>query len=154
MMKINNKGFTLVEVLVSVVILSIILLTFTNFFIMSNKSAVSSNEKLVAVHLAKATLERIKIKPYDYIKDPNTTGVDYEARPIKYSQNNCPNTSPCLDPFSVEVNQKTYNISVTASQKATSNDKNLKLINIVVNVELASSSPKISTKIEGYVKYD
>lgn len=155
-MKINNKGFTLVEVLVSIVLLSIILLTFSNLFVFSNKTSVSNNEKLVAVHLAKATLERIKLDPYSYIKKPGTAGIDYETNPMTFSKTNCPNTSPCQDPFSITINDKTYDISVTASQKgvSTGNEKNIKFINLAVNVELVNSNPKVSTTVEGYVNYE
>lgn len=155
-MKLNNKGFTLVEVLVSIVILSIILLTFSNLFVFSNKTSVSNNEKLVAVHLAKATLERIKLDPYSYIKHPSTAGINYETNAVTFSKDNCPITSPCQDLFSITINDKKYDVTVKASQKpvAESSEKNIKFINIAVNVELVNSNPKVSTKVEGYVKYE
>jgi len=148
----NNKGFTLVEVLVSVVLLSIIILTFSNLFIFSNKTAVSNNEKLVAVHLAKATLERIKLDPFSYIKDPRVGSTNYQTNPITFTKDACPTAVPCQNLFSITINDRTYNTSVTATQK--SGEKTLKLVNLVVEVQLANSTPKVSTKIEGYVNYE
>jgi prepilin-type N-terminal cleavage/methylation domain-containing protein len=152
---LSNKGFTLLEVLVSLVILSIIILTFANFFLLSNKTAVSNNDDLVAVNLAKATLEKIQINPFLYIKDPRDGNIDYENNPITFNIDNCPvNNSSCQNLFSSTINNETYSISVTASQKSSDGDKNLNLINVVVEVKLDNSKPMISSKIEGYVHCD
>jgi len=153
--KIPNKGFTLLEVLVSLVILSIIILTFSSIFVFSTRTAVSNNDDLVAVNLAKATLEKIEHDPYKYINDPNTGSVNYETDPVTFDKNNCPaNNSACQSLFSQISNNKTFSISVTASQKSTTGDKNLKLINVVVEVKLDNSKPIISSKTEGYVEYE
>jgi prepilin-type N-terminal cleavage/methylation domain-containing protein len=149
---IKNKGFTLIEVLASIVLLSILILTFSNSFVFSNRTAVSNNDNLAAVNLAKATLEKIKNDPYMYINDPKTGNIDYENNPITFNINNCPiNNRPCQNLFSVTINNKTYNISITASQNAAKGDKNLNLINVLVQVNSVNSTPIISSKIEGYI---
>ncbi|WP_251549403.1 type IV pilus modification PilV family protein [Neobacillus muris] len=146
----NENGLTLVEILVSIVILSIILLSFSSLFIFSNKTAVSNNEKLVAVHLAKATLERIKVDPFSYINIPD------DNRPygkITFNKDNCPeNNKTCQSLFLIPINNRTYNISVAATQ--TESEENLKFVNIVVEVQLTDSKPNISSKVEGYVNYE
>lgn len=151
---IQNQGFTLVEVLASLVLLSIILLTFFQLFIFSNKTAVSNNEKLVAVNLAKATLERVKLDPFSYINEPSSS-VNYEKKPVTFNQDNCPtNNKTCQTLFSIPINDRTYTISVTASQNTANGEKKLNFITIVIEVQLESSKPAISTKIEGYVTYE
>lgn len=58
-----NKGFTLVEILVTLVILSIILLSFMSFFSQSSLFAQKNNEKLTAINLAQETIVSIKNQP-------------------------------------------------------------------------------------------
>ena len=53
----SERGFTLVEVLASVVIISIVLIGVVNLLIFTNKTAVSNNDKLVAINLAKASID-------------------------------------------------------------------------------------------------
>lgn len=57
---LDNKGFTLVELLISVVILSIVSLSFFSFFIQANQYSVKNNEKLVAINIARATIEKMQ----------------------------------------------------------------------------------------------
>lgn len=58
----HEKGFTLIEVLASLVIISFILLLFSSVFIQNNKVSIQNTEKLVVVHLADAYLERLRIE--------------------------------------------------------------------------------------------
>ena len=57
----NQKGFSLIEVIASIVIISIVLLSFFQLFVQSNKTAAANNEKLVVINLADAQLERLKL---------------------------------------------------------------------------------------------
>lgn len=60
----KESGFTLIEVVASIVIITIILLSFSQLFIQSNKTAAYNNEKLVAINMAEAELERLKMSPF------------------------------------------------------------------------------------------
>ena len=53
----NEKGFTLVEILVSLTLLTTIVLTASYFFTQSNTISSYNNQKLVAVNLARSTLK-------------------------------------------------------------------------------------------------
>lgn len=56
----NNRGFTLIEVLASIMILAIIVTSFFQFFIFSQKSTMNSQDKLVGINIAQKVLEQIK----------------------------------------------------------------------------------------------
>lgn len=58
--KRGNKGFTLIEVLAALVILSIVLLSFFSFFSQSALFTQKNRDKLTAVNLAQDTIVTIK----------------------------------------------------------------------------------------------
>lgn len=58
-----NKGFTLIEILVALVILSIILLSFMSFFTQSSLFTQKNKEKLTAINLAQEMIVTIKNQP-------------------------------------------------------------------------------------------
>lgn len=55
----NNKGFSLIEVIASVLIITIILLSFFSLLIQTKKTEVRSNETVVATYIAQAVMEEI-----------------------------------------------------------------------------------------------
>ncbi|KAB8137490.1 hypothetical protein F9U64_09205 [Gracilibacillus oryzae] len=55
----NERGLTLAEILASILILSIIVVTFTTFFINSAKSTSASNDITDATYLAQTQMEEI-----------------------------------------------------------------------------------------------
>jgi prepilin-type N-terminal cleavage/methylation domain-containing protein len=59
----NPLGFTLIEILVTLVILSIVLLSFMSFFTQSSLFTQKNNEKLTAINLAQETVVTIKNQP-------------------------------------------------------------------------------------------
>src|SRR5690625_3773894 len=63
-----EHGFTLIEVLASIVIISVILLGVIQLIGLTNKTAVSNNTKLVTINLARTTMERIKLQPENYFE--------------------------------------------------------------------------------------
>ncbi|REJ18050.1 MAG: prepilin-type N-terminal cleavage/methylation domain-containing protein [Bacillaceae bacterium] len=153
-MKIVKKmdGFTLVEILISLVILSIIILAFLNLFVFTNKTTVVNNDQLVAIHLAKSTMERIKMNPFSYIDEPDN---DRFNQPQVYTSDSCsnrPDPDECELLFSPLINNKTYAVQVTVSQ--TANEKAIRLMNVLVEVNLQNSKTPITSKVEGYVSYE
>lgn len=56
---INSKGLTLIEVLVSIILISIILFSFFSFFIQSAKTGKTSEEVVDATYLAQVEMEKI-----------------------------------------------------------------------------------------------
>lgn len=58
---INSKGLTLIEVLVSIILISIILFTFFSFFIQSAKTGKTSGEVVDATFIAQEEMERMYV---------------------------------------------------------------------------------------------
>lgn len=180
----HEEGFTLVEILASVVIISIILIGVFNFIIFSNKTAATNNEKLVAIHLAKSTMERIKVAmeehnkqkkapedfPYfDLYKIENLDDVEIftvsDCAFLKWKQT-------CEDLYAPLINDVAYVVKVKISQsKANDNteenksetseyeeidEKKLNLFNVVIEVSHPDSDKKkvVNSIVEGYISYE
>lgn len=141
----TQNGFTLVETLASIVLLVIILLSFTQLFVQTNKAANINNEKLVVINLADGILEGLKAKPMKEIK--NTSDVqDY----FKMA------TNPAAPPNTITFNEKAYTVSYAASQGTEKYGRNseveLKIMKVVVTVTAPDGKTKSST--EGYVSIE
>jgi prepilin-type N-terminal cleavage/methylation domain-containing protein len=137
----NKQGFTLVEVIVSITILSIIILTFSSIFLFTNNTANRNNEKLVAVHLAKATLESVKGNPSYYFVLTETgitpgEGFQFENDSIKITQ---------------VINNQNYEVKIKPSRD--NGQKELSLVHVLVETKLLGSKTPITSKVEGYVNY-
>lgn len=137
----NKQGFTLVEVIVSITILSIIILTFSSIFLFTNNTANRNNEKLVAVHLAKATLESVKGNPSYYFVLTETgitpgEGFQFENDSIKITQ---------------IINNQNYEVKIKPSRD--NGQKELSLVHVLVETKLLGSKTPITSKVEGYVNY-
>lgn len=141
----NERGFTLVEVLAALVILSIVLMSFTAVFANTNKIAINNSEKLVVINLADAYLERIKINPTEFLG--NTPPVMVNC-PSPETTKKC--TTITVNPAPPPINGKSY--SVTIQLKQDTNEKSLLLLNTVVTVR--SPDTKVSSSVEGYVSYE
>lgn len=148
----NEKAFSLVEVLASVVVVSIVLIGVLNIIVFTNKVAVSNNDKLVAVYLANATIERIKEKPEDFFPLPSdaSPAPEYVGRtaedPFSYDGTHC-TTEACENLYHVQINEVIYKVTVSVSQDE--KEQQLRLINVVVNVK--HPDKPIHSKVEGYV---
>ena len=57
---LNESGLTLVEIIVSIAILSIVLVTFFSFFIQSTKYTEFNKEKLTAIQVAESVVADIR----------------------------------------------------------------------------------------------
>lgn len=62
--RMNAKGLSLVEVLASIVILTIVLISFSNLFLQSAKHTKFNKEKLTAVQVAEDVVAKIRIGEY------------------------------------------------------------------------------------------
>lgn len=131
----NNNGFTLFETVASIVIITLALISFYHLYINSHKTATFNKDHLVAINMAEAELERIKLSPFepDYLPpiDPSTT---YNKTINKVKE--------------LYTGGDTYALEIIATQNSV--EKNNKLINVVVTVEY---NGKKST-VEGYVRYE
>lgn len=81
----NNKGFSLIEVIASVLIITIILLSFFSLLIQTKKTEVRSNETVVATYIAQAVMEEVYYlsTTMDYDEN-NETIKNLKKLPEKY----------------------------------------------------------------------
>lgn len=142
---INERGFTIVELLAAIVILSIILLSVMQIFIFSTKTVTSTQSKLVTTHLAKATIERIKVDAANYI--PFT---EVEEDELVIDKDNCTALGVECSLYTTKLNDTDYDVEIIVSQ--TPEEKNLNLVNVVVNVK--QTGERFSSTVEGYVVYE
>lgn len=132
---VNQRGLTIIEVLASLVIICIVLLSFFQLIINSNENAATNNEKLVMIYLADAELERLKIDPSNLFIN------NFENSTFKIKEK--------IEKV-IKLNSKDYKLSVKTSQSE--DEKNMKLLNIIIQVRMDSS--KSSSTVEGYVVYE
>lgn len=143
----KEQGVTLVEVLASIVIISIILMGVFSLLTFTNKTAVSNNSKLVSINLAKATIERMKVASEEFL---DMDEIKNKAVPFEevIDKDNCVPAN-CADLYEHDVNDQTYHVEITVSQ--TSEEEQLNLLNVVVTVSLEERN--IKSIVEGYVNY-
>lgn len=81
----NNKGFSLIEVIAALLIITIILLSFFSLLIQTKKTEVRSNETVVATYIAQAVMEEIYYlsTTMDY-DQKNKTIEDLKTQPAVY----------------------------------------------------------------------
>lgn len=127
----DEKGISLVEVLASLVVISLILIAFFQLFIQTNKTTVSQNEQLVLMHFANAKLERIKLTSLDLSSDPEQMVWNYESD-FKSSAGG---------KYFVEINRI----------KDVVKESQINLLDVTVTVTSANSNLK--GVVEGYVPY-
>ncbi len=146
----SQRGFSLIEVVASIVLLSIILVTFAQIFISSNKTATINTEKLVTVNLADAVLAKLKSEPLPKIATSDLNEYFIDTTEPKDTEKN--------PPLEMELNDKSYTITYTPSQNSTKyansnfTEKDLNLIKVVVTVTSPNGKTKGSS--EGYVSIE
>lgn len=140
----SEKGFSLIEVLVSLSILSISVITISNFFIQANEISAGNNRKLVAANLARMALDRVQQNPESYgIKVPNEEGV--------FNTSNCHDlaSDECKKLYSTKINETKYEISLYINENS-DKEKEMNLLPITVTISYQDKE----TSVEGYVAYD
>ena len=128
----KESGFTLIEIIASIVIITLVLLSFSQLFIQSSKTAAHNNEKLVLINLADAELERVRNDPFTLFTKPLTS-------PISTTKTK-----------SLLLNGQNYNVTINAYQSQ--DEFNMEIFNVLVTVGSNNSNSK--TSVEGYVVYD
>jgi prepilin-type N-terminal cleavage/methylation domain-containing protein len=138
----NNRGFTLIEVLASIIILSVIITSFFQFFIFSQKTTTNNQDKLIAINIAQKVLEQIKEeagKPdsstdksqYWSVSHPNDHNYvkTYEGESYKES-----------------VDGKTYSIKIAVAEEKPEN--RLYMITVTVNGNNGISKSTVKGLVE------
>lgn len=132
----NERGFTLVEIIASLVIVTIVLISAAQLIIQTNKTAELNNEKLILINLADMTLERLKIEvPVGRITVPLPTLENKKITlPSHYEK--------------ITLNGNEY----TLEAKALTDSSRIQLKLINVRVVVTSSVSKSKGTIEGLVE--
>lgn len=122
----NERGFTLVEVLISIIILGVILSSFFQFFIFSQKTTISNQDKLVAINIAQKVLEQIK---EEVGKNENIDLQAYDGE--EYQEN---------------ANNKRYSIKINITPENSENG--LYMISVLVS----GDNNRIESSVKGLVE--
>lgn len=75
-MKIKNSGFSLVEVIISIMLIAVIIITSFQFLIHCESFAMKADAKIAATYFARETLEDLCQKPYT---DESLAQGDHDA---------------------------------------------------------------------------
>ncbi|MFS0575377.1 type II secretion system protein [Sporosarcina sp. 179-K 3D1 HS] len=81
-----QKGLTLVEILAAIVILSIVLLSFSSFFLQSAKNTKYNEKKLTAIEIAEEVVADIRTIS-DISSLDNFSKISTDPNPIEYENN-------------------------------------------------------------------
>lgn len=149
----SEQGFSLIEVVASIVIVTILLISFAQLFIQANKTAAHNNEKLVTINLADAVLA--KLQSETFARDSSITDVNNY-----FFDNSVNDPAQKNPPLAIWMNGKSYSITYKASQNnkkelitnSTYSEKELDLIKVVVTV--IAPDGKIKGSSEGYVSIE
>ena len=134
----NNRGASLLEVVASLVIITIILLSFSQFFLQAKKTAAYNNEKLVTINLADAALVKLQNQQIAKTTDPDLNKY-FEKATIEKT---------------ITMNDKTYRIDYKPEQSDTKYQNRSEIELGLIKVEVTVYSPDNKTKgvTQGYVK--
>ncbi len=133
--KINESGFTLVEILVSLVIILILVIAFAPMFELIAKTISSNKARDTATALANSTLEEMRSLPFIVLDpvtgeiedDPNTPQLGtYSGDLINYTPGNPPGSIKQID--TKTISNVTYTIKTLISWDATLSYKKVSVI--------------------------
>ncbi|MBH0169369.1 MULTISPECIES: type IV pilus modification PilV family protein [unclassified Fictibacillus] len=138
---LSEKGFSLIEVLISLMILSVSVIGISQFFHQANQISTGNNNKLVATNLARMTLERLQ--------------NDYEAYEIKvspsiYEKSKC-TSSECRDIYETLINNTKYETKITVKPQV-GEENSIQLLPVKVTIQYTNNKKLATTSVEGYVK--
>jgi prepilin-type N-terminal cleavage/methylation domain-containing protein len=158
----NKKGFTLIEVLVSITILGIVLMSFMNFFMQAGSFTNMNQKKTVAVNVARNALmfvehqsylkvygefpivNKVSTPPKIYDKDLYICNDSYE-----YFDQNSVKPSNCKN---ITINNLDYKVKIKF-EEVDKNDPSIKYyLPIKVEVGWTINDHEYSTSVNGTIK--
>ncbi len=134
----NNRGFTLVEILISIIILGVILTGFFQFFIFSQQTTTKNQDKLVAINVAQKALEQIKedVRSSAPVND-SFWEIAHPDNTIVYPKN--------YGPISESIDGQTYHITVTVDTQL---DNGLHMVTVTVK----GNDERVLSTVKGLVE--
>lgn len=148
----NQKGVTLLEVLLSITILSIVILSFLSFFNLAYDYTKRNEDKTVGINVARNVLYYIEQLDYQSVSNeyPDLTKED-KSPEIKLTKESCnnpifDNQDVCNDFFSTAINDK-FHTTVTIMKP---NDPQLQ--GYLFSVKVTSTWSNQTATVEGVIK--
>ncbi|WP_335869176.1 type IV pilus modification PilV family protein [Bacillus sp. 2205SS5-2] len=157
----NNRAFTLLELLVSITILSIVLLSFMNFFLQAGTHTNLNQKKTVAINVARNALMFMEQQNFLQLKDiyagvhNGTIESDSFALQLvicdsAYQYFDTKSTAPetCE---SISINNLSYDVSIF-SEKLPANKQEDYYIPITIEVRWEVNDRDYHTTLDGTIK--
>lgn len=148
----DERGITLFEVVASLVIITFILISFSQLFVQSNKTAKYNNEKLTTINLADAALVKLKSTSFTKVDEFHTGSGDINNYFIDLVESDPKKKTPIR---AIQLNGKIYEVTYAPYQSsdaitnAKNTERDLNLVKVVVTV--IAPGGKIKGSSEGYV---
>lgn len=151
----NNDGFTLIEVLLSLMILGIVLTTATSLFSQAYSYTHMNQNKTVGINVARNVLYYIEQLDYNIVEDSYFLNSTTKSKELSIencndrdsSGNRIFNEDTCNGFFSTEINNVQFETIVTISKH--SDDK---LQDYLFPVEVTVQWGKQTASVEGLIK--
>jgi prepilin-type N-terminal cleavage/methylation domain-containing protein len=144
----NEKGVTLIEVLASIVILSIILMSVMKFFPQMGFMNKQNEDKTQAINIAKEILinwqESSEVKWFLVKKDQVTGFISVDAK-VEYK-----NFNSDADYYYFETSKDIYNVHIKI-KKSPSTSSRLSSVHSIV-IQLLNKKGNVVSETYGYVK--
>lgn len=140
----NEGGYTLIEILAGIFILSIVLTVFFQFFIFSQKTTTQSKEELVALKLAETVLEQIVSDTNGYREDLKDNGKPKVNQTFICSKENL----NCKDRYYFMANNNEYEARITVGAQ----QEDLGIYPIKVEIFGVSNKEKPLSEVKGLVE--
>ncbi|WP_168412951.1 type IV pilus modification PilV family protein [Bacillus salacetis] len=159
----NNQGLTLIEVLVSVTILSTVLLVFLNFFFQAGTYTNMNQKKTVAVNVARNALMFMEGQSYLEMKKEFSEVNKGNLEPVDHSlqlqlcadgyKTFLTGLTPPSDCSDIPINGTNYKVEILSEPVSASRQGELEYyIPITAKVRWITNDKEHSTSVEGTVK--
>jgi prepilin-type N-terminal cleavage/methylation domain-containing protein len=159
----NNQGLTLIEVLVSVTILSTILLVFLNFFFQAGTYTNMNQKKTVAVNVARNALMYMENQSFLETKREFADINEGKVSPPEHylTLKICEDGYKTFDPGetvpasceNISINETSYTVEIGSHEVHERDEEDLNYyIPIIAEVRWTTNDKEFSTNVEGTVK--
>ncbi|WP_071395930.1 type II secretion system protein [Bacillus tuaregi] len=146
----NDRGFTLLEILASVLILGIVLTVFFQYFVFAQRATTSNEDQLVAMNLAEKVLERMVNTGTGegYLSDirKNVTFPIPADNYEEIGKGNCNGASNCENRYQFSVKNQEYEVKLAVYPE----HDNLGIY--PVEVQVYGADDKLISKVKGLVE--
>ncbi len=162
---VGEKGLSLLEVLVSITLLNIILISLLSFFTQSYQYTIGNQNQTVGINVARNVLYYMEQQDFDKIYNQYISGINTGTK-VPLTIDNCDdspfvdlnNSSRCKEFFSSTINNYQYSAAV-ALEKYSNDDQssadNAVLEKTMIPVEVTvtwGNNNQFNTTVRGFIK--